>query len=95
MERGAGGGAGERTLEQAFEQCVSGGRDQAGNVAARLARAGLSPGEAEAAGERGSQRAPAAALQRGAPEEEGTARQWAAARASADDPAREKIRTFS
>ena len=24
MERGAGGGAGERTLEQAFEQCVSG-----------------------------------------------------------------------
>ena len=26
MERGAGGGAGERTLEQAFEQCVSGGR---------------------------------------------------------------------
>ena len=27
MERGAGGGAGERTLEQAFEQCVSGVRD--------------------------------------------------------------------
>ena len=26
MERGAGGGAGERTLEQAFEQCVSRGR---------------------------------------------------------------------
>ena len=26
MERGAGGGAGERTLEQAFKQCVSGGR---------------------------------------------------------------------
>ena len=26
MERGAGGGAGERTLEQAFEQGVSGGR---------------------------------------------------------------------
>ena len=26
VERGAGGGAGERTLEQAFEQCVSGGR---------------------------------------------------------------------
>ena len=25
MERGAGGGAGERTLEQAFKQCVSGG----------------------------------------------------------------------
>ena len=26
MERGAGGGAGERTLEQAFKQCVSEGR---------------------------------------------------------------------
>jgi len=26
MERGAGGGAGERTLEQAFEQCASGDR---------------------------------------------------------------------
>jgi hypothetical protein len=42
--------------------------------------------EAEA-GERGSQRALAEALQRGAPEEEGAARQWAAARASADTAA--------
>ena len=42
--------------------------------------------EAEA-GERGAQRALAAALQRGAPEEEGAARQWMAARASADDAA--------
>ena len=35
----------------------------------------------------GSQRALAEALQRGAPEEEGAARQWAAARASADTAA--------